>query len=83
MARKGNIALSVTLLRGQIEFLDSLIKKCRASDGMKLSRRCILRSLIKIMKEFDLDGARIKDEDEMVDFLLSCIVKARPVKNNK
>ncbi|OIN95613.1 hypothetical protein AUJ66_08810 [Candidatus Desantisbacteria bacterium CG1_02_38_46] len=50
-----NVRISLNFSDEQIKFLDSLSRKCKHNGGIRLSRSCIMRCLIKIVSELEFD----------------------------
>lgn len=68
--RKQRIRLSLDLTGEQVKFLECLSRKCRHNGGIRLSRSCILRCLIKIVSELDTDFIDSECEEKLFKFLL-------------
>lgn len=60
----------IGLSRKQICFLDKLSKKCKFSGGKTLSRSVILRALLTVLKDLDLDVKDVKTEKELKERML-------------
>lgn len=76
MGRKDNVVFSVSLTRCQVEFLDSLSRRCAQGGGARLSRNFILRNLVKVLRGFDMAGLKkTASEDEIVEYILWCADK--------
>jgi len=75
--RKQNVRISLKLTGEQIKFLKCLSRECRHNGGIKLSRSCILRCLIKTVTGLDLHFAKSKCEKDLFRFLLEVINEMR------
>ena len=60
----------VGLTKKQIEFLDKMSKCCRYSGGRKLSKAAIIRALISVAKELDINVEMVKSEEHLKDRLV-------------
>jgi len=58
-------------------FLQKVGTEARSSGGFKLPKTLIIRSLIKAMRELDVDVSGIKDEDELKSRVLTALKKRK------
>ncbi len=73
--KKSTISSSITLTKENIDFLDSLSKKGRYSNGIKLSKSSIVRALLSISKELEIDVSNVKNQDELKDRIIEAFCK--------
>ncbi len=69
---KSTISSSITLTKKNIDFLDSL---CRYSSGIKLSKPSIVRALLSISKDLEIDVSNVKNQDELKDRIIEAFCK--------
>ena len=73
--KKSTISSSITLTKKNIDFLDSLSQKSRHSSGIKLSKSSIVRALLSISKDLEIDVSNVKNQDELKDRIIEAFCK--------
>lgn len=62
---------TATLNKSQICFLDKVSKDAKFTGGKKLSRAAIMRTLLKVAQELDIDISEVKSEEELKNRFLN------------
>ncbi len=69
--------LNLTLPESMDRFLEEVGIEAKAGKGYKLPKTLILRALIRLMSELDVDVGGVKTEEELLDRLLAAL-KRKP-----
>lgn len=56
--------------RDEIDYLDKIGKDALFTKGVKLSRIKILRAMVDAMKQLEIDGKNIKNEEDLKNEIL-------------
>jgi hypothetical protein len=68
--KKRNVRLSLEFTGEQIRFLERLSLECRHNGGTRFSYDCILRSLIRVISEFDAEFIDSECEEKLFRLLV-------------
>lgn len=68
--RKPPISISIKVSRRELLLLQRVAFKARRTGGRKLAGNVILRALIRMMKELDVDLSGVKSVEALKDRLL-------------
>jgi len=63
------VQVSLTFNKEQIEALEKVSRRIQKCGGKRLPVNAILRSLVRLMLEMEIDPAGVKDEEELFDLL--------------
>ncbi|MBM3708210.1 MAG: hypothetical protein FJW69_07755 [Actinobacteria bacterium] len=55
----------ITMPSGMVSFLENLGIECKKSGGHKIANTEIVRSLIRLLMDMDIDLSRVKTEEEL------------------
>lgn len=74
---KHTIRRAVRLSRPQIEFLERLSRKCLYSGGRRFTRTAVIRCLMNVFKELDIDARAVKSEKELKQRILKAFCRCK------
>ena len=67
----------VGLSRKQFDFLEKISRCCRYSGGKKLSKAAVIRCLLNVMKEVDIDIQNVRSEEQLKERIIKAFSKYR------
>ena len=65
----------LTLPESLDQYLSEFGRESRSTGGYKLAKTEIIRALIKVLMKLKVDVSGVKDEDELVERIMSAIKK--------
>lgn len=69
--------INLTLPEALDRFLEEVGMEARATKGYKLPKTLIVRALVRMMGELDVDVSGVKTEDELLDRLIDAAKRRR------
>lgn len=63
------------LTKKQVDFLDNLAGNCICTGGRKFGKAGIIRALISVLRELDIDLNEIRSEEQLKDRIVKAFCK--------
>ena len=68
-------ALSIEFSRTQVEWMDDFLREIKKRNGIKIKRPQLLRALLEVVKDMQLDPCCIKGKNDLLDNIKRRLLK--------